>query len=140
MGNCCRLLSKSSGSKKYQDGEDESENNYDVSSSPGRVSKKSSSRKKSSVTSSKKGSNGNVHATARINLSDTSLNAHHRIKTSISGSKNRLIESGNTLNTVGLTNAVGPAGGVLRATLSYENRLDENIPHIADFFAEGNLL
>jgi hypothetical protein len=101
----------------------------------------------------KKSSNGSITAADRANHSIharefsninggaasplTAANNHHRPK-SISDSKHPLIDSGNNINMMGMNGGVVTGNTPIRSAGSYDNKLDENIPHIADFYPEEN--
>jgi hypothetical protein len=125
MGNCCKLVRRRK-SKNPSDHPDWNGNHHASSaSSPAYSTKKK-----------KKASNGSINEHRMIKefsnvmvSNDGSPSQSHRPK-SINDSKHPLIDSGNTIH------VLGTGATPVKSAGSYDNKLDDNIPHIADFYPD----
>jgi hypothetical protein len=123
MGNCCRLVRRRKDKNPSEHADWNGLNHHpSLNSSPVYPAKK---KKKSS--SGSIGDHRTSHTLAKEFSRVMADGSPGHAPKSINGSKHPLIDSGNTIN------ALGTGTTPLRSATSYENKLEDNIPHIADF-------
>jgi hypothetical protein len=136
MGNCCKLVRGGRRSKDSAEHPDWNGHAHVISTNGGSHASPVYSAKKR-----KKSSNGSVPTAAGRDFSvaasggggsPLTVNGGHYRPKSISDSKHPLVDSGNNVD------VWGNGGTPIRSADSYENKLEENIPHIADFYPEDN--